>query len=183
MPNGSDITSTIGCTADRRLVAILSVLVALALVACSGAGDGSQTTGPTSSATYYHDADGDTFGDPNDSTVVTGSENQPSDHVSDDTDCDDDDAGINPDATEVPDDTLDNDCDGDVDETSYYYEDGDGDGFGNASVDTVAESQPAGYVSDDTDCDDTDASVNPGADEVGGDGIDNDCDGQVDESS
>ena len=36
------------------------------------------------------------------------------------------------------------------------------------------------YLSD-VDCNDSDATVNPGADEVCGDGIDNNCDGDIDE--
>ena len=43
-------------------------------------------------------------------------------------------------------------------------------------------SPPAGYVSNNLDCDDSDASKYPGAVEVC-DGIDNDCDGEVDEGS
>jgi hypothetical protein len=40
---------------------------------------------------------------------------------------------------------------------------------------------PSGHVANRDDCDDADASVNPGAAEVAGNSIDDDCDGQVDE--
>lgn len=61
-----------------------------------------------------------------------------------------------------------------------YYQDADADGFGNSSVSTQAQFPPLGYVNDNTDCDDTQASVNPTAEEIC-DGYDNDCDGSVDE--
>jgi hypothetical protein len=44
----------------------------------------------------------------------------------------------------------------------------------------LACNQPNGYVSDSTDCDDTDGAVYPGAVEVY-DGINNDCNGFIDE--
>ncbi len=43
--------------------------------------------------------------------------------------------------------------------TNTYYQDLDGDGYGNASVSSVSCTQPAGYVTNDTDCDDTDNSI------------------------
>ena len=134
---------------------------------------------------WYADDDGDGFGDP-DST--TSGCDQPTGYVTDATDCDDLDAAVNPDATEICND-IDDDCDGDVDDAdsgldtstaSTWFSDADGDSFGDAATSTVACDQPSGYLADDTDCDDADASAYPGAPELC-DGADDDCDGTVDE--
>jgi hypothetical protein len=62
------------------------------------------------------------------------------------------------------------------------YRDADGDDFGDPgrSMPSCDGSTVAGYVADHSDCDDAAASVHPGAVEVC-DGIDNDCNGLVDE--
>lgn len=61
-----------------------------------------------------------------------------------------------------------------------WYEDSDGDGAGSPSVSSVVCEAPTGWVSNASDCDDTQASVFSGASEVV-DGLDNDCDGYFDE--
>ncbi len=62
-----------------------------------------------------------------------------------------------------------------------YYADSDGDGYGNLAVSTAACAAPNGFVANNGDCDDGDASIKPGAAELC-DGKDNDCDGQIDET-
>jgi hypothetical protein len=130
--------------------------------------------------TWYADSDGDGYGDP---AVATISCATPAGYGADATDCDDAVASVHPGAAEVCD-GVDQDCDGTADEgvKTTYYADVDGDGYGDPDATTEACSAPAGYGSDDTDCDDGDADENPAADEVC-DGDDDDCDGTADESS
>jgi len=65
---------------------------------------------------------------------------------------------------------------------STFYADADTDGYGDAAATTLACSAPGGYVSDNTDCNDGNPGVNPGAAEVCN-GIDDDCDTSVDEGT
>lgn len=87
--------------------------------------------------------------------------------------------GVAP-VAEICGDGLDNDCNGGIDDTRDWYADADGDGYGNPAVLTIACAQPAGFVGNPDDCDDANNQVNPGAAEIC-DGIDNNCDGRVDE--
>lgn len=59
--------------------------------------------------TLYADADGDGYGDHASGTTAC---EHPDGHVADSTDCDDTDPGVNPGASEICDDGLDQDCDG-----------------------------------------------------------------------
>jgi hypothetical protein len=61
-----------------------------------------------------------------------------------------------------------------------WYADADGDGYGGAPMGRSC-TQPLGTVTNNTDCNDTDPTVYPNAPERA-DGLDNDCDGQIDES-
>lgn len=84
-------------------------------------------------------------------------------------DCDDSNPNVHPGATEVCD-GNDTNCDGVVDGTvggpgpvgaTTFYEDLDGDGYGNPEVTAEACSPPEGWVTNDRDCYDGSADVNP----------------------
>lgn len=70
-------------------------------------------------------------------------------------------------------------CDIGAYEYATFYTDSDGDGYGDSGA-TSTETYSDGLASNNTDCDDSDTNVNPGATELC-DGEDNDCDGDTDE--
>jgi hypothetical protein len=90
-------------------------------------------------------------------------------------DCDDGDPAIRTSAFEGVGDGVDQDCDG----AELCFVDADGDGFGQGITQPSADlaCTGPGESSDFLDCDDTDAAVAPGAAEVAGDEVDQDCDG------
>jgi hypothetical protein len=136
--------------------------------------DGTVDEGLTS--TFYADGDNDGFG----SAVSVEACAAPNGFTDQDGDCNDNSSLALPGGDEVCD-TLDNNCDGAVDEglTFTFYADGDGDGFGITNLTTTACSLPNGWSDVDGDCDDSTPEAFPGGSEVC-DNVDNDCDGIVD---
>jgi len=155
--------------------------------ACNGVDDDCDGTidedDSTDAATWYADSDGDGYGDPATSASACA---EPCGYVADDTDCEDTDAAVSPVATETCN-GVDDDCDGTTDEddasdAATWYADDDLDGYGDASDTTTSCSEPSGYTWDDSDCDDSDGTVNPSETEACN-GVDDDCDGTTDEGA
>ena len=127
---------------------------------------------------YYQDLDRDGVG--TDVEVVSGC-TAPDGFAEIEGDCDDSNPIVYLDAPEQCD-GLDNNCDGGVDEgvTSTWYLDADFDGYGISSSPMQSCSQPAGYAPQPGDCNDGNANIHPGMDEMLN-GIDDNCSGSADE--
>ncbi len=130
-------------------------------------------------ATFYVDSDNDGYGS---TASAVQACTQPSGYVISDGDCDDSQPSAFPGGVEVCD-SVDNDCDGSVDEgvLTTWYADADSDGYGSASSSMGACAAPSGHVASNTDCNDADADVNPGATEICN-GVDDDCNGATSEN-
>jgi uncharacterized cupin superfamily protein len=63
-----------------------------------------------------------------------------------------------------------------------WYIDNDGDGYGTTSSTQVACAQPSGYAANDTDCNDSNNAVNPSASEVCYNGLDENCNGTINDN-
>ncbi len=134
---------------------------------------------------YYADADGDGVGSA--TTASLCSVTAPAGYSTTTGDCNDNNSAIKPSALEICGNGIDDNCNGSSDEgcTAYtYYLDTDNDGFGNAltSITSFSASTPAGYSTLNTDCNDNNAAIKPSAAEICGNGIDDNCNGVIDEN-
>jgi hypothetical protein len=136
--------------------------------------------------TWYKDSDDDGFSD---GTKLIQEERPetyklPGELISIGGDCNDNNAAIYPGANEICGNNIDDNCNGLTDEgcsgIKTWYRDRDKDGFGSDVHTLIAVIKPSGYVAIGGDCRDADKNTYPGAPELG-DGIDNNCDGEVDE--
>ncbi|MDP6935765.1 MAG: MopE-related protein, partial [Myxococcota bacterium] len=143
--------------------------------------DGFTDEDATDATTFYADSDGDGYGDadrPYDDCQA------PSAYVTDDTDCDDSRYGVNPGATELCVTIYDDDCDDDDNDVdaegcSAFHLDEDGDGYGVEDSVCLCTGEDTWSSTVDTDCDDGQATVNPGEIESCGTDDDDDCNGET----
>jgi hypothetical protein len=155
---------------------------------CSGAADDADAGAePRTQSPWYADGDADGYG----AGAAVLRCDAPADHVSEGGDCDDAAPGVNPAAVERCDaEDVDENCDGAADDADddaaggeVRHADGDADGYGDpSSAATRCDEDPV-FVVNATDCDDSDADINPGALEVCDEAdADEDCDGRADDA-
>lgn len=172
----------------NRLFKLFLILSLIIFLQFSGVAMNANNTEPTKKVLiiYYADTDGDGYGDPNNTIEA---EAQPEGYVANDDDCNDNNPAINPAASELCDVlNVDEDCDGLSDNNDYFpvgqqvfYRDFDNDSYGNPNELTNACDMPAGFITNDDDCDDTNVNVNPGMPEqCDALNLDEDCDGLSD---
>jgi hypothetical protein len=168
-----------GTDCDDTLAAVSPVATETCATTADDDCDGSvNDEGAVGCTTRYLDADGDSWGADTSSCACAAAGSY---RVLRAGDCDDTTATVSPDAIEVCN-GIDDDCDTTVDigatDATTRYTDADGDGYGNPGSATLACDTFG--VADGTDCDDTDASIFPGAEERLND-RDDDCDGDADD--
>ena len=171
-----------GCPCENGATKDCGPCVADGTQTCSGGGWG-ECVGATPPTTFYRDRDEDGYGNLLESRSVCDEEPG---WVRDNTDCFDDCSLCFPGGTEICD-NLNNDCDANVDEglpLETWYRDRDGDGYGDEDESQEACSPPSvgEWVTDNTDCDDECPLCHPDYPiEICDDGVDNDCNEQIDE--
>ena len=141
---------------------------------CDGAVDENITT------RWYPDLDGDGHGGDGETGVLRC--DPPGGYAPLADDCDDSDPSVFPGAPDRCD-GVDNNCDGTVEESQIFYQDADGDGFGNSAEIQEGCNLGAGYVVHPGDCDDSNQLIFPGAQEICDPADqDEDCDGVADDA-
>ena len=129
---------------------------------------------------WYRDQDGDGFGSYNDTTFACV---QPDGYTTQGGDCNDLEATVNANATEICD-GLDNNCNSIIDEglIQALYVDADGDGYGDTNQMQTGCSEGNGLSAVYGDCDDNNAQIYPTAQELC-DNLDNDCNSLIDDGT
>jgi len=138
--------------------------------------------GATGCSVFYKDKDDDGWGMTNKFQCVCGPTGEYT--ASQPGDCDDSTLSINPDGTEVCN-NSDDDCDGVTDNEGSlgcesHYMDFDGDGYGSLEPACICWANNMYTTKNGGDCDEENPAIHPGAVEDC-DGIDDNCDGQIDE--
>ena len=134
---------------------------------------------PCEQIMYFADADGDGFGDS--STMILSCFDTVG-YVLDSSDCNDLISEIHPGGFDVCN-NIDDNCNGLLDEDAIFltwYMDADADGFGNNLIDSISCFELSGYVFDETDCNDANNLVYPGATEICN-SLDENCNLMIDE--
>ena len=144
--------------------------------------NGTDDNGALGCTSYWRDHDGDGYGVTADSLCLCASTGEYTATASGD--CNDDDSGVHPTASESCN-GVDDNCDGATDPANAdgctpWYLDKDGDSYGSfLSASKCLCTGVSGYASTGGDCNDGDSGVHPGATEVCN-GKDDDCDGSKD---
>lgn len=147
--------------------------------------NGIDEPGAIGGTTFYVDGDNDGYGDSGDSGLPFCSDPGSGYSLTND-DCDDTRYAVHPDADEICD-SIDNNCDGNIDETgmvgaTVYYIDGDNDGYGDPADNgqPLCNDPGSGFSITNNDCDDGDSAIHPDTEEIC-DSIDNNCADGIDE--
>jgi len=122
--------------------------------------DDDPTVGGGKASIWYEDADGDGIGGGNEAIACAA----PAGFLEASGDCDDADPAV---GAGTP---------------TTWFLDGDGDTYGDPTRSIVACAPPPGFVANGTDCSDGDPGISPGAPEVCGNGVDDNCNDQIDDA-
>ena len=177
--NGTNVgtdaaTYTNAALANNDVVSV--VMTAGGCDASGSATSNSITTVVSTAVDYFADVDGDGYGT---GTATSSCTNPGAGFATASGDCNDASASVNPGAAEICN-GIDDNCTGGIDNGltfNNYFTDADGDNYGTGTAQSLCANPGAGYATAAGDCDDTNSAIKPGATDVCGNGIDEDCSG------